>query len=80
MRIEVDVSTFLGFKTSHRIKIQFKSVTSENLVLARSRILDADLATERAELARHQLLQKAGAAALCQADLGVRLVLALLQL
>ncbi len=51
----------------------------ENLSAARSRILDADFASETAALTRAQILQQAGIAALSQANAQPQLVLALLQ-
>jgi len=44
------------------------SVASENLSAARSRIRDADFATETANLTRSQILQQAGTAMLSQAN------------
>jgi flagellin len=50
----------------------------QNLVEARSRLQDTDLAEETAELVRAQILQQAATAVLGQASFGVRVVLALL--
>ncbi len=55
------------------------SVTTENLSAARSRIRDADFASETAELTRSQILQQAGIAILSQANAQPQNVLALLQ-
>lgn len=55
------------------------STTSENLSAARSRIQDADFATESAELARTQVLQQAGLSVLAQANARPQQVLQLLQ-
>ena len=44
------------------------STTSENLSAARSRIQDADFASETAALTRAQILQQAGTAILAQAN------------
>jgi flagellin len=44
------------------------SVTSENLSAARSRVTDADVAQETAELTRNQILIQAGVAVLAQAN------------
>ncbi|ANB03143.1 flagellin [Ectothiorhodospira sp. BSL-9] len=52
--------------------------TVENLSAARSRILDADFATETAELTRTQILQQAGTSVLAQANQAPQNVLALL--
>ncbi|MES2025029.1 MAG: flagellin [Pseudomonadota bacterium] len=53
--------------------------TSENLSAARSRILDADFASETANLTRGQILQQAGTAMLAQANSLPNGVLALLR-
>jgi flagellin len=53
--------------------------TIENLSAAKSRILDADFASETANLSRAQILQQAGIAALAQANALPNNVLALLQ-
>jgi len=51
---------------------------SENLQASRSRIVDADFATETAELTRSQILQQAGTAMLAQANQAPQSVLGLL--
>lgn len=53
--------------------------TSENLSAARSRIRDADFATETANLSRTQILQQAGTAMLAQANQLPQQVLSLLR-
>ncbi|MFT4246804.1 MAG: flagellin [Pseudomonas sp.] len=55
------------------------STTSENLSASRSRIMDADYASETAELSRTQILQQAGTAMLAQANASTQNVLSLLQ-
>ncbi|RJQ46665.1 MAG: flagellin FliC [Gammaproteobacteria bacterium] len=55
------------------------STTSENLSAARSRIQDADFASETAALTRGQILQQAGVAILAQANSLPQNVLALLR-
>ena len=52
---------------------------SENISAARSRILDADFASETAELTKAQILQQAGVAMLAQANMLPQTVLSLLQ-
>jgi len=52
---------------------------SENLAAARSRILDADFASETAALTKSQILQQAGVAMLAQANMLPQTVLSLLQ-
>jgi flagellin len=53
-------------------------VASENTAAARSRIMDADFATETAALTRSQILQQAGTAMLAQANQVPQQVLSLL--
>ncbi|MEF8729824.1 MAG: flagellin [Accumulibacter sp.] len=55
------------------------AATSENLSASRSRILDADFATETANLSRAQILQQAGTAMLAQANALPQNVLSLLR-
>ena len=55
------------------------AINVENLTAARSRILDADFASETAELSRTQVLQQAGVSILSQANAQPQLVLSLLQ-
>jgi flagellin len=55
------------------------SATSENLSAARSRIQDADFASETASLTRSQVLQQAGMAMLAQANSAPNNVLTLLR-
>jgi len=54
-------------------------ISSENLSAARSRIRDADFASETANLSRNQILQQAGTAMLSQANKLPQQVLQLLQ-
>jgi len=53
--------------------------TSENISAARSRIVDADFASETAEMTKAQILQQAGTAMLAQANQLPQAVLSLLQ-
>ncbi len=55
------------------------SSVSENVSAARSRVRDADFATETASLARGQILQQAGMSMLAQANAANQNVLSLLQ-
>jgi len=55
------------------------STTSENLTASRSRILDADFASETATLSRNQIIQQAGVSILAQANQQPQIALALLQ-
>jgi flagellin len=52
---------------------------SQNASASRSRILDADYATESTELARTQIIQQAGTAMLAQANQQSQSVLTLLK-
>ena len=54
-------------------------ISSENRTASRSRIVDTDYAKETAELARTQILQKAGTAILAQANTVPESVLQLLK-
>ena len=54
-------------------------VASENTASARSRIMDADFASETANLSRSQILQQAGTAMVAQANQLPQGVLALLR-
>jgi len=59
--------------------INFLSVARENFVAAESRIRDADIAQEAADLVRLQVLQQANVAVLAQANQQPQLALQLLQ-
>ena len=59
--------------------IRNQSNISENVSAARSRIRDADFATETANLSRSQILQQAGTAMIAQANQLPQGVLALLR-
>lgn len=59
--------------------VQSIETSSENLSSARSRIRDADFASETASLTRNQILQQAGVSILSQANSLPQLVLSLLQ-
>jgi flagellin len=52
---------------------------SENTAAARSRIEDADFASESANLAKNQVLQQAGTAMLAQANASTKDILSLLK-
>jgi flagellin len=54
------------------------SATSENLSAARSRILDADFASETAQFTRNQIIQQAGVSVLAQANQQPQVALSLL--
>lgn len=59
--------------------INYLQVAQENFLAAESRIRDADVAQETAELVRLQILQQAGVAVLAQANQQPQLVIELLQ-
>lgn len=59
--------------------VRSAQTTSENLSASRSRIVDADFASETANLTRAQILQQAGTAMLAQANSAPQNVLSLLQ-
>ena len=59
--------------------VSSQQTTSENLSASRSRIQDADFASETANLAKAQILQQSGIAMLAQANAIPQNVLALLQ-
>jgi flagellin len=54
------------------------STTSENLSASRSRILDADFASETAQLSRNQIIQQASVSILAQANQSPQIALSLL--
>jgi flagellin len=54
------------------------STTSDNLSASRSRILDADFASETAQLSRNQIIQQASVSILAQANQQPQTALALL--
>ena len=54
------------------------AVAAENVTAARSRIRDADFATETADFSRNQILQQAGISVLAQANQQPQVALALL--
>ena len=54
------------------------SVTADNLSDSRSRILDADFASESAQLARNQIIQQAAVSMLAQSNLQPQIALSLL--
>ncbi len=72
-------STFGAIQNRFDSVISNLQATSENVTAARSRIRDADFASETAELTRNQILQQAGIAMLSQANAAPQSVLALLQ-
>lgn len=60
------------------VAVDYLSVTRENFVAAESRIRDADVAAEVAEMVRLQVLQQSGVAVLAQANQQPSVALALL--
>ena len=85
-----DIDTAINTVTSQRaswgaVQNRFDAVSStlqvasENTAAARGRIMDADYATETANLSRTQILQQAGTAMLAQANQLPQNVLSLLK-
>jgi flagellin len=84
--IDASLTTINGARADlGAIQNRFSSVistlqtTTENLSAARSRIMDADFASETASLTRGQILQQAGTAMLAQANSLPNNVLSLLR-
>jgi flagellin len=71
-------ATFGAMQNRFESVIANLQVASENTAAARSRIMDADFATETAALTRSQILQQAGTAMLAQANQVPQQVLSLL--
>ncbi|MFN5881006.1 MAG: flagellin [Burkholderiales bacterium] len=71
-------ATFGAVQNRFESVISNLQVASENTAAARSRIMDADFATETAALTRSQILQQAGTAMLAQANQVPQQVLSLL--
>ena len=72
-------SSFGALQARFSSVISTLQISSENLSVARSRIMDADYAQETAALTRGQILQQAGTAMLAQANQAPNGVLALLR-
>ena len=77
--VATDRGTYGAAQNTLVFAIQNLSNASENQAAARSRILDADFATETANLSRSQVLQQAGTAMVAQANQSPQGVLALLR-
>lgn len=71
-------ATFGAVMNRFEAVISGNQIYSENLQAARSRVQDADFATETSNLAKQQVLQQAGVAALGQANASSQVVLGLL--
>lgn len=72
-------STFGAIQNRFESTIANLSAVSENLSAARSRILDADFASETARMTSAQILQQAGVSILAQANSLPQMALSLLQ-
>ncbi|WP_028312801.1 flagellin [Derxia gummosa] len=72
-------ATFGAAQNRFQAVINTLSVSKENLAASRSRIMDADYASETANLTRAQILQQAGTAMLSQANSAPNSVLSLLR-
>ena len=77
--IGTDRGTYGAAQNTMQFAIQNLQNAAENTAAARSRILDADFATETANLSRSQILQQAGTAMVAQANQLPQGVLALLR-
>ncbi|MBE0507663.1 MAG: flagellin [Marinospirillum sp.] len=71
-------ATFGAVMNRFEAVISGNNIYSENLSAARSRIQDADFATETSNLAKQQVLQQAGVASLSQANQASQVILGLL--
>ena len=76
--ISAERATFGAVMNRFEAVISGNQIYSENLQAARSRVQDADFATETSNLAKQQVLQQAGVAALGQANAASQVVLGLL--
>ena len=68
-----------ALQTRFEKSIENIDIMNENISAARGRIVDADFATETANLSRAQILQQAGTAMVAQANQLPQGVLSLLQ-
>ncbi|WP_114418133.1 flagellin [Marinospirillum perlucidum] len=76
--ISAERATFGAVMNRFEAVISGNQTYSENLQAARSRVQDADFAEETSKLAKQQVLQQAGVAALGQANASTQVVLGLL--
>ncbi len=77
--INSERATFGAMQNRFEAVIGNLSIAAENQTAARSRIMDADFASETAALTRAQILQQAGTAMLAQANAAPQNVLSLLR-
>ncbi len=78
-RVDAKRSELGAFDNRLESVIQNSQATSTNLSAARSRIMDADYATEVSNMTREQILQQAGTSVLAQANQLPQGILSLLQ-
>jgi flagellin len=78
-KINTTRATLGAVQSRFESAVASQQTTSENLASSRSRIQDADFASETANLAKAQILQQSGIAMLAQANAIPQNVLALLQ-
>lgn len=71
-------ATFGAVMNRFEAVISGNNIYAENLTAARSRIQDADFATETSNLSKQQVLQQAGVASLSQANQSSQVILGLL--
>ena len=77
--LNVERATYGAAQNRFEAAIATLQISSENTAAARARIMDADFATETANLSRAQILQQAGTAMLAQANQAPQQVLQLLR-
>lgn len=67
-RISLELGSIGSFQSRLAVGINNLSSSRENYIAANSRIMDADIAQESANLIRHQILQQAASSVLAQAN------------
>ena len=77
--VNVERAAYGAVQNRFESMIATLQVSSNNLSAARGRIIDADFATETANLSRAQILQQAGTAMVAQANQLPQQVLSLLR-
>lgn len=78
-RISLELGSIGAFSSRMRVASNNLLTSSENFLAAESRIMDADVAEESADLIRRQILQKTAVAVLAQANVQPSLALTLLR-
>jgi flagellin len=78
-RLNLQLGKLGAFQNTLEAKMTVLTTSGADLVVARSRILDADYTTETIQLSKAQILQKASTAMLAQANNESKVVLSLLK-